>query len=315
MQLSEAITLYLGEHKPTTRASYEYILRDMASFIGATRPVSSFEPADLIRYSQHYTAKTNPRTSQPIALATVKKYAVTVKAFFSWCVKMRLIPHTPADVLKRPTLPRHIGRDKAVTDEELSAIIHWVKGTRYGITPARNLAIVLFLADTGARAGGLYTLTLNRLHIEEKTALVIEKGDKTRPVIFGDACAEALRSWLSLRPPTDNDYVFVTQEGKQFNRHSLGSLIRRTAHNAGITRAISPHAFRHRKGHQFADARIAPSIAATALGHSSATITLEHYYPSDWTSAADALRSLTQPTDEQAEARETKLIRLDKKSS
>ncbi|MCB0079217.1 MAG: hypothetical protein KDD73_17590, partial [Anaerolineales bacterium] len=39
-----------------------------------------------------------------------------------------------------------------------------------------------------------------------------------------------------------------------------------------------------------ADARVAPSIAATALGHTSIQTTLDHYYPGDWESAEKALR-------------------------
>lgn len=54
-------------------------------------------------------------------------------------------------------------------------------------------------------------------------------------------------------------------------------------------RTLSAHSFRHRKGHQFADARINPSVAATALGHESVLTTLQHYYPDDWETAAEAM--------------------------
>lgn len=313
MNLSEAITLFLGEYKPTTAASYAYILRDMEAYLGPIRPVDSFEPADLIRYSQHYRKKTNPRTGNRIAPATEKKYATTVKLFWSWCARMQLITHTPAAVIKRPRVERYIGRDKAISDAELETLIEWIKNTRYGISPIRNLAIVLFLADTGCRAGGLCGLQISHLNLASRTGVVTEKGEKTRPIIYGDACANAIAEWLENRPPCNNTYVFVTLTGNKLDRHTLGQIIRRNARAAGL-RTISPHAFRHRKGHQFADQKIAPSIAATALGHESSLITIESYYPSDWETTANAMRSLVHHNEDEDEAPPNeKIIKFDSK--
>ena len=72
---------------------------------------------------------------------------------------------------------------------------------------------------------------------------------------------------------------------------NVSLIIRRAAQLAGV-RVLSSHSLRHRKGHQLADSRIAPSIAATVLGHSDVVITLQHYYPADWESAEQAMREL-----------------------
>jgi hypothetical protein len=50
---------------------------------------------------------------------------------------------------------------------------------------------------------------------------------------------------------------------------------------------------RHRKGYQFADGRIAPSVAKTALGHENVLTTLQHYYPDDWERAKTSLEQLS----------------------
>lgn len=297
MMLSEAIKIFLGEYQPATATSYNYVLSDMVSYLGPARPLDSLAPIDLTRYAQHYKNRVNERTGKPLAAATQKKYATTVKLFFRWCVSMRLIDASPADAIKRPKVERRISRDKALTDAELNTMINWVNGTRYGISPVRNLAIILFLADTGCRAGGLCGLTLSDINPLELFGRVTEKGNKTRPVTYGRACADAIVEWLTLRPDADHDYIFTTLTGKKLNRHTLGQIIRRISQASGLTRTISPHAFRHRKGHQFADHRIAPSIAATALGHESSSITLEYYYPSDWDTAAEMLQELSVKSD------------------
>jgi integrase len=307
MLLSETINLFLGEQRETTRRSYFYVLRDMELYLGSNRPINEVAPRHLIEYAQHYRRKTHPHTGEPIRPATERKYATTAITFWNWCAKMRLIETSPATVIKRPTLQRHIGRDKAITDEELDRLLLYVRTGRVVGTRERDLAIIRFLADTGARAGGCVTIRIPHLQIEQRTGIVTEKGDKTRPVIFGDATAKALEAWLAVRPTAPTDHVFISRLGKPLTANYLGQVIRRHCQGAGI-RTLSAHAFRHRKGHQMADNKIAPSIAATALGHSSSTITLEHYYPSDWDTAADALRSLTH----EEEAPTDKIIRFRK---
>jgi integrase len=70
---------------------------------------------------------------------------------------------------------------------------------------------------------------------------------------------------------------------------------KRAAKDAGV-RVLSSHSLRHRKGHQFSDAGISVTTAATALGHSDPMITLTYYYPHDWATAKEALQNLATNT-------------------
>jgi integrase len=114
-------------------------------------------------------------------------------------------------------------------------------------------------------------------------------------VSFGENTAQALRNWLFVRPQkhrVTGVYVF-SLNGEYMNPEQISQIIRRNCHRIGL-RSLGAHSLRHRKGHQFADARIAPTIAAVALGHADVTTTLSHYYPDDYESADRALRELSQ---------------------
>lgn len=279
MLLHEAIDLFLDRYKPTTRESYAYCLSELANHIGLKRDVTDIKKADMVRFSNALYGR------EDWAPATKQKNIKAVKAFFNWLVDMEFIDKNPAHkTLRRKKLQRSISRDKAMTDEELEKILDYAKWK------PRDYALILFLADTGCRAGGAAGLKVDDLDLIKLEAVVTEKGDKTRRVAFGHTCAIAIRRWLLKRPLNAGDYVF-SKSGEPILADNISLIVRRACKAVGV-RSLGSHSLRHRKGHQLADARIAPSIAATALGHTDPAITVAHYYPSDWASARDALQEL-----------------------
>lgn len=124
----------------------------------------------------------------------------------------------------------------------------------------------------------------------------MEKGDKERPVWYGELTAQVLRQWLIQRGRHDHDFVFCHQRGP-YTPASISLIVRRAAVRTGC-RSLGSHSTRHRKAFQLADARIAPSVAATALGHESINTTMNSYYPADYDRAQDAIQELAaKPAD------------------
>lgn len=281
MELKKAIELFLGEFIPTTRTSYTYPLTLMRDWIGATKTLDAIQPAMLIEYLQ---VVVKPRNYAP---ATHHKHVKTIKTFFNWCVRMELISKSPAQVVKNKRLRTAIDREKAMTDAELQRLLDVVKHK------PRDFALVMFLADTGCRRGGVAGLRLEDIDWSALTAKVTEKGSKERRVAFGEACAKAIQQWLVFRGERykiTGVYVF-TRHGEKMHANNVSLMIRRACKIAGI-RIRSAHSLRHRKGHQLSDAGISPSIGAIVLGHEDPKITLDHYYRRDWDGAERAFRQL-----------------------
>lgn len=295
MKLKTAVDLFLrGYRNDLTRKTYAVITTHMLAHVSGELDVAQLRPVDLVEYGQ--LIDQNPDWS----LATRRKYAKSIKAFFNWLVKIEAIEHSPArNAIKAKRLPSYVSRDKAISEEELAYILTYTQ-----FRP-RDDALVKLLRDSGCRIGGAAGLKVSDIDFENKRAKVTEKGDKTRLIAFETETAVALRKWILMRKPGAGPYVF-TRDGKPIQSANLAQVISRMAERLGL-RSLGPHHFRHRKGHQLADAKVAPSIAATALGHASPMITLEHYYPADWASAEEELRKLAQQ-DEQKQPKP--IIRL-----
>lgn len=294
--VQKTISLFLSEYKPTTRKAYYTPLNRLARFIGPDRPLDQVTSEHVLEFLAHVR-------NLDLAARTYNKYVQTVKTFFNWTLAHHFLTTNPAQAIHRRKLPSKSRRDKAMPDDLYERLLDFVRWY------PRNLALVLFLGDTGCRVGGAAGLQWDQVDFEQHSAIVTEKGDKSRPVFYGGECAQALRKWhLSQnRRPGDN-YVF-SRTGQAIKSGHLGQHFRRLCIQAGIG-SWGPHSLRHRKGHQLADHKIAPSIAAQALGHESVQITLEYYYPQDYERVQTALQQLAH----QKPAPADKILKLKRKS-
>jgi len=282
LTLARAVEKWLRTHIPTTRESYGKVMPVMVAFIGPDVPLVEVEPVAVL----DCIAAVKERDLSP---ATVNKHIITLKAFFNWAVDAGLLAESPARGVKRVKLPSRVDRSKAMPDEVLAQVLDCARWKKR----KRDFALILFLADTGARIGGAAGLRVNDVHLDEGRAYVIEKGNKRREVWFGERCADALRQWLDSRPKGAGAFVF-SRDGRKIQGRHLAQAFRRAVKDAECG-TWSPHSLRHRKAYQLADAKTPPSVAATALGHSSPTITMNHYYPQDADRAEKAVRGVVTP--------------------
>ncbi len=282
LTLQQSINLFLGEQTANTKKSYLYNLKDLRSYLGDERPLTDITPEDMIRFFQFYRDKPGVQSVQ-----TYNKCVKTVHTFFNWLIKVDLMPPpSPAKAVKRLKQSQKVPRDKAMPEEAYKQLLDYAKWD------ARSYALVLYLGDTGGRIGGAAGLRWGDIQFAEEVATVTEKGRVERFVFFGNECAIALMRWQqSQRSKRRGEFVF-SRDGIQMTSDSLGQFFKRICGRAGIGE-WGPHSLRHRKGHQMADNKVAPTIAQTILGHTDVKTTLDHYYPKDLARAQAVVKELS----------------------
>lgn len=288
MELQKAVRLFLTQYKASTQQAYRHALHPMRDRIGPTRALGEIKPEHVLEFVQEQITQ-RPRGRRPYSAATRRKLVRTVKIFFNWCVKMEMIDRSPARQLKvgRPELDRT--RDKAMTDEELAALLDYFRRkTAY----PRDFAMLVFLRDSGARAGGAAGLRLRDISWDALLADVTEKGEKTRKVAFSEECARAIRHWLAYRGAhfaVKGEYVF-SRDGQRFNPVLLTQALHRACVKLGL-RKLGTHSLRHRLGFKLNDHKVPLTVSAAALGNTP-EVMRDYYSPHDWASAEKALREL-----------------------
>lgn len=277
MLLSEALRLYLlVDRAQSTQLTYERMLTRFVADIGPRRHLANITPEDLdsyiaelrgqrVKYADH---PTRPAVGEPLSEATIAKWIKTIKAFFNWCVRRETLDRSPARYLSSRR-PARIGEGKAARSEEVAEVL---AAARY---KPRDRAIVWLLVQSGCRAGDVAGLRLDRLDLQNRSAVVDGKGGKRRVICFEAETADAIADWLKARPEVVHPYVFTSTRGKgALTSASVSQIVRRLCQTAGLERSLGAHSLRHYVGMTLARGRVAPAVIQQYLGHSNILTTM-----------------------------------------
>lgn len=283
--LLEAVHTFINlDRAPTTNATYTQILNRAATALGPDRDIRLITALDLLDYVR--------RLHDGRAATTVDLHARVLRGLFSWCVTIGLIETSPAANINVRVPAADPTQSRAIPTEVLSRMI--------AIANCRDRAMLLFFADTGCRLGGIVSLTIPRLDLPARSAMLHEKGDRYYWVDYGEATATALTAWLAQRPKTPSDAVFIGPRTLQALCHeSVASMVAKLSKTV-CGKSYRPHSIRHWVGTTWAEAGESVYTIQGKLGHRHQRTT-ERYFPRRSSKLAEATqrRSINHLIDEQ----------------
>jgi integrase/recombinase XerC len=191
--------------------------------------------------------------------------------FWGWCSKEYQIIN-PMRSIKYPKKPEP--KPKAIPLEHVARMFETCGDDVIGV---RNRALLALLIDTGARTAGLLGLKPEDLFLDERNALVTEKGRKTRRIVFTEYTTELVGAWMAIRVAAAPTVFYNFETLKPLTRSGLRGILVRIAKRAGVTGKVNPHAFRHAFAREYLRARGDLSTLSKLMGHSHESSTL-HYY-------------------------------------
>jgi len=265
MSIQEVIAVFLSFHDgllaEKTLRWYQFYLRPFHDYMG-DHEIEALTPQDLHRFYQWLKKQTTQKSAY-----SLHNFVRAPRRLLRWAWKQKYVEHNLAHYLPLPRVPKP--DPKWISDEDLCRLLKTARAK------PRDYAILLFLADTGARLGGLASLTLDRLDLERRRAIVFEKdrgGPKARQVFFGQETAQALKDWLNIRPNLEgDDRVFLLRESGVYQ------VLHRLAQKAGVEGRWNPHAFRHAFARRLVKNGANIGVVSHLMGHSSVTVTVDYY--------------------------------------
>jgi site-specific recombinase XerD len=193
-----AIALRADGISPATLKTYWRKLRPLVDYLGADTPVESITVDDLRRYIAEQRDTATKYTDHPyhdpkegkLSLHTISGRVRTAKRLFNWLEAEGIIQDNPTARIKTPRPKQK--EPKAISTQDFVALVE----TTWAGTPAdvRDRAIILTLADTGIRVGGLCGLKVKDVRFDEGLIKTTEKGTKSRLVPFSSLAREALEA-------------------------------------------------------------------------------------------------------------------------
>ena len=170
-----------------------------------------------------------------------------VRSFYKFLLMDRRIDALPTELLPSPKIGEHL--PEVLSVEEIDRIISGIDlSEKEG---QRNRAIIEMLYSCGLRVSELCNLLISDIWRDEGFVKVMGKGRKERFVPISGRALRELSLWEECRchiniRPGNEDYVFLSfKRGRKLSRITVFHRVKVLAENAGITKEISPHTFRH----------------------------------------------------------------------
>ena len=265
---------YLQLEKSLSDNSVQAYLHDLEKFIQYLE-VYAFEKQPWhieLKDLEHFVKWVSELGMTP---STQARIISGLRSFYKYCLLEEVCRIDPTTLLEAPKLKRSLPDILSFTEIE-SMLSHIETGTPEG---ARNKAIIETLYSCGLRVSELVNLKISSVYMEIGFVRVIGKGDKERLVPIGNAAMKFITIYKNdIRVhmpvmPGNEDFLFLNRRGKKLSRVMIFIIIKELAKQAGITKNISPHTFRHSFATHLVEGGADLRAVQEMLGHESITTT------------------------------------------
>lgn len=267
--------------KPITLRWYRTMLTPVAAALAGLRVdqiTTNHLRAYVVRLRERHAYQDAPQRAEQstgLSAASLQSHHRALSRFFGWCKAEYALAANPMDRIRMPKAQRR--EPKAVDLADLKRLLDATGDDRAGI---RDRAILIFLADTGCRVGGLLGLTPADVDLEHGRAVVYEKGDRTRVVPFTRFTGQMIRAWLNVRPLQASTLFCGLSDQKRatpLTYNGVYQILLRLKRKAGVQGRVNPHSFRHGFAREYLINGGDLATLAQLMGHTTVQVTASYY--------------------------------------
>ena len=205
----------------------------------------------------------------------------TLRAFFGFMTNNFLMEKNPTERIESPKRQKKL--PKYLTLEESIQLLDSIKEPNY----RRDYAILTLFLNCGLRVSELAGISLKDISPDLSSLVVTGKGSKQRKIYLNDACRQALKNYLAVRPrdvkAKDSGALFLSRNRNRLSVKTVQAMVYKRLKEAGLgDREMSVHKLRHTAAtlmyqHGHTDVRVLKDI----LGHEDLSTTQIYTHISD----------------------------------
>ncbi len=267
---------------------FRYIL----SVRGMVKPDTEFEKIDIssadisliktITLTDLYAFIVFCKNERSNSTATRARKVSTLRIFFKYLSSQtHQIDENPALLLESPkvkqSLPKHL------TLEDSLELLNSVEGNN----KQRDYCILTLFLNCGLRLAELCSLNITDIS-NDNTLTVTGKGNKERLIYLNDACQNAIKDYLAVRPNeglpvTEKNALFISRNKRRISNKTVQHIVKTYLEKSGLGgMGYSTHKLRHTAAtlmyqHGDVDIRVLKDI----LGHANLGTTQIYTHVSD----------------------------------
>ena len=224
-------------------------------------PIKEITTEILRNYLSDYKSNSNA------GMVTIDNIRRTLSSFFAWLENEDYIVKSPVRRIHKVKTTRRV--KETLTDENLEKL-------RDTCSNVIDLAILELLISTGMRVGELIRLNISDINFQERSCIVLGKGNSEREVYFSAKSKMYIEKYLETRTD-DNEALFLSLI-KPYNRLGISGIeitIRNLGRKSNINK-VHPHKFRRTMATMAIDKGMPIEQVQKLLGHLKIDTTMEY---------------------------------------
>ena len=260
---------YLSEVKRFSRntiASYKRDLLKMCKYFNKNgiEDVHDVNSTDLSTYISSLN-------KQGMSSATISRNVASIKSFFMYLFKNKVINEDCTDQLKAPRIDKKI--PDVLSIEEINLLLE--QPSDKNNKEIRDKAMLELLYATGLRVSELISIKLEDVNLT-LNYILCKDSNKERVIPIENAAKSALENYIKKARPDmckDSNLLFTNLKGEKMTRQGFWKLIKFYAGKAGIDKDITPHMIRHSFASHLVNNGADLKAVQEMLGHSDISTT------------------------------------------
>ena len=238
---------YLRAERSMSLNTYKSYCSDVQEMLSALGGQSGQDADPRLVTRDDILSYLETRTSADDAISkrTQARILSSLRSFFGWLQMEGDIADNPCDGIDPPKIGRYL--PSVLSVDEVMAILDSVDVTKW--TGCRDRAILELLYGCGLRVSEASSVNISDVYTNDCFIRIVGKGDKERVVPMGEPARDAILKYLEVRPepamPKYDDILFLNKSRGPLSRISIFNMVKKQALEAGVTKEISPHTFRH----------------------------------------------------------------------
>ena len=209
----------------------------------------------------------NYKDNSSCGSTTIDNIRRVLSSFFSWLEDEDYIVKSPVRRIHK--IKTAVVVKEVLTDENLERL-------RDECENIRDLSLIELLISTGMRVGELVNLNINSLNFEDRSCIVLGKGNKEREVYFDAKTKLHLKEYIAKRNDS-NEALFVSMKEphQRLSISGIELIVRTLGMNSNINK-VHPHKFRRTLATMAIDKGMPVEQVQKLLGHVKIETTM-HY--------------------------------------
>lgn len=177
--------------------------------------------------------------------STRARKVASVRSFFKYLhSRVNLLDENPSLYLEFPKID---GRHPVyLTLDQSENLLNKVLMNPNDLYRARDYAIVMLFLNCGLRLSELSSIDIDKINGED-TLTVIGKGNKERTIFLNEACVQAIKDYLDIRPVVPSEKaLFLSKRKQRMSNRAIQHMIDKYIEKSGLDPSIySTHKLRH----------------------------------------------------------------------